>query len=83
MDWYFYSKKSVKDIVNGYNKYKDCQNLIQKVEKSLIRFDKAIYKIDENNDKDYMALFVFCLYNYERWFYLKKCSKKDYKEKEI
>ena len=78
-DWLdiFTFKKSVKDIVNGYNKYKDCQNLIQKVEKSLIRFDKAIYKIDENNDKDYMALFVFCLYNYERWFYLKKCRKRD------
>jgi hypothetical protein len=78
-DWLdiFTLKKSVKDIVNGYNKYKDCQNLIQKVEKSLIRFDKAIYKIDENNDKDYMALFVFCLYNYERWFYLKKCRKRD------
>ena len=78
-DWLdiFTFKKSVKDIVNGYNKYKDCKNLIQKVEQSLIRFDKAIYKIDENNDKDYMALFVFCLYNYERWFYLKKCRKRD------
>ena len=78
-DWLdiFTFKKSVKDIVNGYNKYKDCKNLIQKVEQSLMRFDKAIYKIDENNDKDYMALFVFCLYNYERWFYLKKCRKRD------
>ena len=84
-DWLdiFTLKKSVKDIVNGYNKYKDCQNLIEKIEQSMIKFDKAINEIEEkeNNDKDYMPLFICCLYNYERWFYLKKCRKKDKKKK--
>ena len=57
-DWLdmFTLKKSVKDIVNGYNKYKDCQNLIEKIEQSMIKLDKAINEIEEkeNNDKDYM-----------------------------
>ena len=84
-DWLdmFTLKKSVKDIVNGYNKYKDCQNLIEKIEQSMIKLDKAINEIEEkeNNDKDYMPLFICCLYNYERWFYLKKCRKRDKKKK--
>jgi hypothetical protein len=78
-DWLdiFTLKKSVKDIANEFNKYNDNENLVTKIEQSLIKFDKTILKIDENNDKDYMALFIFCLYNYERWFYLKKCRKRD------
>ena len=86
-DWLdiFTLKKSVKDIANEFNKYNDNENLITKIEQSLIKFDKTIIKVDENNDKDYMALFIFCLYNYERWFYLKKGRKrkKNLKEKEI
>jgi hypothetical protein len=77
-DWLdiFTLKKSVKDIINVYNnKNNDCQNLIEKIEQSLIGFDKIVNKIKENNDEDYMALFIFCLYNYERWFYLKKGRK--------
>ena len=84
-DWLdiFTLKKSVKDIINVYNnKNNDCQNLIEKIEQSLIGFDKIVNKIKENNDEDYMALFIFCLYNYERWFYLKK-RKTIKKEKEI
>ena len=84
-DWLdiFTLKKSVKDIINVYNnKNNDCQNLIEKIEQNLIGLDKIVNKIKENNDEDYMALFIFCLYNYERWFYLRK-RKTIKKEKEI
>ena len=84
-DWIdiFTQKKSVKDIINVYNnKNNNCQNLIEKIEQNLIGLDKIVNKINENNDEDYMALFIFCLYNYERWFYLRK-RKTIKKEKEI
>jgi len=85
-DWLdiFTQKKSVKDIVNKYNKNNiDFQDLIEKIEQSLIGFDKMLKKINENNDEDYMTLFIFYFYNYERWFCLKKCRKRNIKEKEI
>ena len=84
-DWIdiFTQKKSVKDIKNVYNnKNNDCQNLIEKIEQNLIGLDKIIDKLNKNNDEDYMALFIFCLYNYERWFYLRK-RKTIKKEKEL
>ena len=84
-DWIdiFTQKKSVKDIINVYNnKNNDCQNFIEKIEQNLIGLDKILDKLNKNNDEDYMALFIFYLYNYERWFYLRK-RKKIKKEKEI
>ena len=79
----FTQKKSVKDIINVYNnKNNDCQNLIEKIEQNLIGLDKIVDKLNKNNDEDYMALFIFCLYNYERWFHLKK-YRKNKKGKEI
>ena len=83
---YFYSKKNVKDIINENNNKMDCQNKIKKIEKSMVKVDKLLNEINKknNDDKDYMARFTFCLYNYERWFHLKKCRKKiDKKGKEI
>ena len=74
----FTLKKSVKDIINENNNNMDCQNKIEKIEKSLVTVDKLLNEINKknNNDKDYMARFIFGLYNYERWFHLKKCRKK-------
>ena len=86
-DWIdiFTLKKSVKDIINKYNNNNiDFQDLIEKIEQSLIGCDKMLNKIKgNNNDEDYMTLFIFYLYNYERWFCLKKCRKRNKKEKEI
>ena len=75
-DWLdiFTKKKSVKDIINKNNNNINCKNLIEKIEQSLTGFDQILKKI-ENNDEDYMTRFIFCLYNYERWFYLKKSRK--------
>ena len=78
-DWLdiFTLKKSVKDIINKYNNnHIDKENLIKKIEQSLICVDKILNKIDDNIDEDYIARFIFCLYNYERWFHLKKSRKK-------
>ena len=74
----FTLKKSVKDIINENNNNMDCQNKIEKIEKSLVKVDKLLDEINNKNsdDKEYMARFIFCLYNYERWFHLKKCRKK-------
>ena len=78
-DWLdiFTLKKSVKDIINKYNiNHTDKENLIKKIEQSLIGVDKILNKIDDNSDEDYMAHFIFCLYNYERWFHLKRSRDK-------
>ena len=78
-DWLdiFTLKKTVKDIINKYNNNRtDKENLIKKIEQSLICVDKILNKIDDNIDEDYIARFIFCLYNYERWFHLKKYRKK-------
>ena len=86
-EWFdiFTLKKSVKDIINENNNNMDCQNKIEKIEKSLVTVDKLLTEINNknSNDKDYMARFIFGLYNYERWFHLKKCRKIDKKGKEI
>ena len=78
-DWLdiFTLKKSVKDIINKYNNnHTDKENLIEKIEQSLICVDKILNKIVDNNDEDYLAHFIFSLYNYERWFHLKKSRDK-------
>ena len=78
-DWLdlFTLKKSVEDIINKYsNNHTDKENLIKKIGESLIGADKILNKIDDNSDEDYMAHFIFCLYNYERWFHLKRSRDK-------
>ena len=30
-----------------------------------------------NNNKEYLSYFIFCLYNYERWFFVKKNANKN------
>ena len=78
-DWLdiFTLKKSVKDIINKYNNnHTDKENLIERIEQNLICVDKILNKIVDNNDEDYLAHFIFSLYNYERWFHLKKSRDK-------
>ena len=68
----FTLKKSVKDIIEEYKdkKYKNIDS--EKIEKSLVGVDKLLNEIKEKNGEDYLPYFIYCLYNYERWFYLKK-----------
>ena len=71
----FTLKKSVIDIINEYKdkKYKDIDS--DKIEKSLVGIDNLLNQIKEKNGEFYLPYFIFCLYNYERWFYLKKGRK--------
>ena len=84
-DWLdiFTHKKSAKNIINEYNNI-DIENInFEKIEKSWVGVDKLLDTIRKKNDDYYMALFIICLYNYERWFYLKKSRNYMKKEKEI
>ena len=80
-DWLdiFTFKKTVKDIINKYNNI-NCQNIDEKkIEQSLVGVSKLLNNINMknmNNGEEYMAFFIFYLYNYERWFYLKKSRKR-------
>ena len=72
-DWLniFTHKKSVKQLITEY----DCldKNIdIARIEKSIYGVDELLYKIMDKNDEDYLTPFIFLLYNYERWFYIKK-----------
>ena len=78
----FTLKKSVIDIINEYKdeNYKKIDS--EKIEKSLVGIDKLLNEIKEKNDEDYLPRFITCLYNYERWFSLKK-PRKIIKKKQI
>ena len=68
-------KKSVKQIVEKY----DCleQNIdCEKIEKSFIGIEILLNEICDKNAGEYFILFVFYLYNYERWFYIKNGRKR-------
>ena len=70
-DWLniFTLKKDVKDIANKYNNI----NIdFGKIEKCWFGIDKVLTKIIEKKSKYYLTDFIICMYNYERWFYLKK-----------
>ena len=68
----FTLKKSVIEIINEY-KDRNYKNIdYEKIEKSWVGVDKLLNEIKEKNDEDYLPYFIICLYNYERWFYLKK-----------
>ena len=72
-DWLdlFTLKKNVKDIILKYNclnKDIDCE----RIQNCLNGVDELLNKIMRKNDKKYLSLFIFLLYNYEGYFYNKK-----------
>ena len=72
-DWLdlFTLKKSINDIITKYDylaKDIDCE----RIQKSLYGVDNLLKKIMNENDKEYLTMYIFFLYNYERWFYNKK-----------
>jgi hypothetical protein len=74
----FSYKKKVKDLLNEY-KVNDYNNdICNKIEKSLVGVDDLFNKItkSDKNDKNYFSNFVFYLYNYEKWFFMKRGRNK-------
>ena len=76
-DWLdlFTFKKSVADIMNLYDLsyYKNIDS--ERIEKSMVGIDQLLNKMVDKIDEDYFSYFIFHLYNYERWFFIKKGRK--------
>ena len=51
----------------------------ERINNSLTRVDTLLYDIKNNNSPEYLISFIFLLYNYEAWFYLKKGRNKKVK----
>ena len=51
----------------------------ERINNSLTRVDTLLYDIKINNSPEYLISFIFLLYNYEAWFYLKKGRNKKVK----
>ena len=80
-DWLdlFTLKKSIHDIITKYDylaKDIDCE----RIQKSLYGVDNLLKNIMED-DEEYLSMFIFLLYNYERWFYKKSGRKTKVKHK--
>ena len=72
-DWLdlFTLKKNVIDIVIDYDVDPndiDCK----KIENNLIKVDNLLNLILDNNKDEYFSLFILYLFNYKRWFSIKK-----------
>ena len=75
-DWIdlFTYKKNIKDIINSYDltNYKDIDT--KRIEDCMVGVEVLLNDMSkaEENDNHYFSYFIFYLYNYERWFFLKK-----------
>ena len=76
-DWLdlFTSKKNIKDILFKYDDYSGKDVDCERIQKSLYGFDILLYKTMNENNKEYLTMFIFLLYNYEKWFFNKKGRK--------
>ena len=81
-DWLdvFTLKKNFKDIIFKYD-YLEKDIDYERIQKSLYGVDNLLNKIMVENNKEYLTMFIFLLYNYERWFYNKKGRKTKTKRK--
>ena len=72
-DWLdlFCLKKSVEQLINDYN-YKNKEIDCERIRNSLDGVESLLNGINENNCSEYLSACIFYLYNYERWFYVKK-----------
>ena len=70
----FTYKKRINDIIKDYEGLKDVN--FTTIEKSLVGVEDLLTKISENNDEEYFSFFTFFLYNYGRWFCIKKGREK-------
>ena len=81
-DWLdlFTLKKTIKEIILKYD-YLEKEIDYERIQKSLYSVDNLLNKIMDENDKEYLIMFIFLLYNYERWFYNKIGRKTKIKPK--
>ena len=66
----FTYKKNIYEIINDYN-YEGLNNVIDEIEKNMVRVEVLLEKILEKNDKHFFSIFTFFLYNYQEWFLIK------------
>ena len=73
-DWFdlFTYKKDVIEIMGSYDLSHYNKIDSDKIGKCMVGVDDLLNKMVLNNDEVYFSNFVFYLYNYERWFYIKK-----------
>jgi len=72
----FSYKKKVKELLNEYE-INDLNNEIcDKIEKSLVGVDALLNERAKKDDRKYFSRLVFYLYNYEKWFFMKRGRKK-------
>ena len=70
----FTYKKTIKELINEYDPYNFKKIDDQKIEDNFIGIDALLNEIKKENP--YFSLFIFYLYNYERWFFIKKGRNK-------
>ncbi len=70
-EWFdlFRNKKDIKDIQKEYQQNNDIK--FDKIEKSFVYVDNLLKKMIKKQDENYFSLFIFYIYNYERWFAIK------------
>ena len=75
-DWIdlFTYKRNLKDIMNSYDLTNYKYINIKRIEKCMIGVDVLLNEmaLKDENDINYLSYFIFYLYNYQRWFYLKR-----------
>ena len=63
----FTMKKSIKTNKNI------SEEICQSIEKNMPKIaDLLINILIKENDSDFLSIFIFYLYNYEKWFYFKR-----------
>ena len=74
----FSYKKKVKELLNEYEINDYSNDICNKIEKNLVGVDDLFNKLAKSDkiDKYYFSNFVFYLYNYEKWFFMKRGRKK-------
>lgn len=75
-DWIdlFTYKKTVNQLIN--NDEEGNENIIKEIEQNIIYAGELLKDILEENGEDYFSRFTLLLYNYERWFLIKKERRK-------
>ena len=56
-----------------YREWIDIFEICQSIEKNMPKIaDLLINILIKENDSDFLSIFIFYLYNYEKWFYFKR-----------
>ena len=72
----FTFKKTIEELINEYDPYNIKKIDSHKIEENFVGIDALLNEIKEIDDEKYFSFLIFYLYNYERWFYIKKTRNK-------